>query len=195
MLEPYFQSKGAFAYSLCLTIGLFIMGAKLCESLVEVIKNKKARVLLGAGYTRQIKRRANLLSIISKATDASSAIIIAAFSFLVLVFIHYQTGLAISVSSTFCFGAVVFARGRFESYVSHSPFNYLKQCIAGTTSVAFMVLVYTSLTAPTPPGFLSLVACLILIRQYCQSVEQTVAVSLSLKEDDERLGRVFRGQT
>jgi hypothetical protein len=193
ILEPYFHSKEALAYSLCLTIALFMIGAKLCEFLVEVIKNKKARVFLGDGYARKIKRRVNLLSIISKATDAASAIIIATLAIAVLMFIHYQTGIAIGASSMLCIGAAVFARGDLEKYIRHSPFRYLQQCVTGAAFMSFIVLVATSLTASPPPDFLSLVACLILLRQYCQSVEQTVTVALSLKEDDEHLERVFGG--
>ena len=193
LLEPYFKSKGTLAYSLCLMIGVSVIGAKLCESLVDVIKQQKVKTFLGDTYTHKTKRRDNLVSIISKATDASSAIFIATVSILIILFLQYQTGIATIISSTFCFVAIIFSQGDFRSHITSSPLKYLEKCITGVTFVAFIVLVYTSLNASAPPGFLSLVVCLILIRQFCQSVEQTVTVTLSLKDEEERMRRIFLG--
>lgn len=191
LLQPHFESKGALAYSLCLTIGLAIIGAKLCERLIDAIKQRKARAFLGADYTQKTKRRGNLVLIISKATDASSAIIIATLSIVLLLFFHHQTGIAAVATSTLCIGAIVFSQGDLGEYIASSPLKYLETCITGITLITFMVLVHTSLNAPVPVGFLSLVVCLILIRQYCQSVEQAVAVTMSLKHEEERMDRIF----
>ncbi len=193
LLEPYFKSKETLAYSLCLAIGIFVIGAKLCEHLIDVIKRQKAKTFLGDSYTTKTKRRDNLVSIISKATEASSAIFIATVSILLLLFLQHKTGIATILSSMLCFTVIIFSQGDFRNYIISSPLNYVGKCITAVTFVAFMVLVYTSLNASAPPVFLSLVVCLILIRQFCQSIEQTVAVTLSLKDEEERIARIFVG--
>ena len=193
LLQPYFESKEALAYSLCLTIGLSIVGAKSCEYLIDKVKQQKARTFLGDGYTRKIKRRDNLVLIISKATDASSAIIIATLSIMALLFVHYQTGITTVTLSALCTAAIIFSRGDLKNFIISSPLKYLEKCVTGINLVAFLVLVYTSLNSSVPPGFLSLVVALILIRQYSQSVTQAVGVALSLKVVEERMERIFVG--
>jgi hypothetical protein len=193
MLQPYFDSKGAMAYSLCLTIGLSILGAKSCEHLVDAIKQQKARTYLGDRYTQRIRRRNNLISIISRATDACSAIIIATLSIVMLLYFHHQMGAASVISSILCIGVVLVSQGNLRNYIVSSPLKYLEKCTAGVSLVAFMILVHTSLNAAVPPAFLSLVVCLILIRQYCLSIEQIVAVTFSFREDEKRLNSIFEG--
>ena len=97
-----------------------------------------------------------------------------------LLLFHHQTGTATAASLMHCIGVMVFSQGDLRHYIIFSPLKYLEKCITGVTLIAFMVLVQKSLNASVPPVFLSLAVCLILIRQYCQSVERTVAVTLSL---------------
>ncbi|MCP4011088.1 MAG: hypothetical protein GY726_16430 [Proteobacteria bacterium] len=191
LLRPYFTDNSSLAYTLCLLIGMAIIIAKLLEIGIDNITRMKARAMLGVEYARKHKRRGRLIHFIRKSTDAASACVILVLSFALLLAIHYQTALVVFALSVGCFVIALISRGKLEQYVESSPNKYMENCLMGITLLSFFSLVHTSINAATPPPFLYLLLCLILIRHYTQSVDQVISIALFFKDKDVVIDRVF----
>ena len=191
LLDPYFSDKVRLAYVLCLLIGVGIVIAKVLEVGIENIAQLKTRAILGAEYIRKPKRRNKLNDFIKKSTDVASSCIIIGFSIALLLAIQYQIALVVVILSIVCLVIALISRGKLHRYVESSPMKYLDNCLTGISLLSFFTLVYISINLATPLSFLSLLVCLILIRQYTQSAEQVVSIGLFFKNKDIVIERVF----
>lgn len=191
-LSPYFSSNASLAYALCIFIGVAMILAMLLDKWVEYITDFKTRVILAGEFSNMPRRRNKLNQFIRKSTDVSSSSIILGLSMVLLFVIQYQVALVVVVCSIICLAITLLCRGELDAYIASSPMKFSENCLIGITLFSFFTLVQISILSETPPPFLSLIVCLVLIRQFSISVEKIVAVGLFFNgRNDKVVERVF----
>ena len=96
------------------------------------------------------------------------------------------------VLSIICLIVTVVCSGKLDLYVASEPMKYLENCLTGITLISFFALVQVSIYSAVPPSFLTLILCLVLLRQFTLSVEKVVSVGLFINgKNDIVIERVF----